>query len=185
MWIAILVPFWMSVIVKNYAFTIILSREGLLSAVVRYFHVGAGPIDLLYTQTAVVIGMLYTMLPYVVVPAYVVFQGIDLELVRAAEGLGASRARAISSIVVPLALPGLFATTAIVFIISIGFYVTPVLLGGLGLPFMATTISQDIFTYYEYTAAAVSGALLLFATLLTLGLSLWLVGRERLERAIA
>jgi putative spermidine/putrescine transport system permease protein len=185
LWMITLMPFWMGVVVKNYAFTIILQRRGIVNDALQLLPGIDEPLRLLYTSPAVVAGILYSLLPYAVLSLYVTFVTIDPDLVRAAEGLGAPRYRALATVVVPLALPGLLATAAIVFVFSIGFYVTPIILGGPQSAFVATLINRQIFSMYDYPAAAASGTLLLLAAILTLAFAWAVVGRERLERAIA
>jgi ABC-type spermidine/putrescine transport system permease subunit I len=104
--------------------------------------------------------------------------------VKAAESLGASRIKALRSVALPLALPGLVATVVIVYVISVGFFLTPVLLGGAASPFTASLIYADIFTYYNVADAAVSGIWLLVGALGVIGVGLVCVGRERLMRAL-
>jgi mannopine transport system permease protein len=149
LWLAILLPTWMGVVVKNYAFVIILGREGVLSAALQDLHLTSGPVDLLYTPSAVIIGMVYTVLPYAVLPLYATFVNISLDLPKAAETLGASRSRAITSVVIPLARPALFATTIIAFVLSLGFYLTPVILGGTSGTFVASLVQNDIFLFFD------------------------------------
>lgn len=181
---AIFIPFWMGSVMKLYAFTILLGREGVVNRVLTAVGVIDQPLHLLYTQPAVIIGMVYQMLPYAVLPAYVAFLSVDLDMVRAAEGLGAARIRAIGSIVLPLSLPGLLAAVIIVFVTSIGFFLTPVLLGGASSPFSSSLIYNSIFTYYNVTDASVSGLWLLVAGLVVIGIGLTVVGRQRLARAL-
>src|SRR5690606_30147449 len=87
-WAAVLVPFWMSVVVKNYSFTLILGRKGVLNSALEALFGPGVMVDVMYTNTAVVIGMLYSMLPYAVLPLFVTFLTIDPELARAAQTLG-------------------------------------------------------------------------------------------------
>jgi mannopine transport system permease protein len=181
LWLAVLVPFWMGTVVKNYAIVILLSQEGPLNKFLGLL--GLGPVSLLYTSTAVGIGMVYTMIPYAALPLYGVFLTIDRSLVDAARSLGASRLRTVRTVVLPLALPGIVASAALVFAISLGFYVTPVLLGGAQTPFMASYIQDYIFTFFDYPLAAAASVILLVVALATLALALCLVGRERLMRA--
>lgn len=183
-WAAVLVPFWMSVVVKNYAFTLLLGRRGVLNSLVESLFGESATVDLLYTNTAVVIGMLYSMLPYAVLPLFVTFLSIDPETAGAAQTLGASRTRAIRTTVVPLAVPGLVATASIVFVITIGFYITPVLLGGPSSMFMATLINQQTFTLFNYPAAATSSVVLIVLAVITLLVAVRAVGVERLKRAL-
>ncbi len=183
LWLAVLAPFWMGTVVKNYAIVILLSAEGPLDKGLEL--VGLGPVSLLYTSTAVAIGMVYTMVPYAAFSLYGVFLTIDESLLDAARGLGASRLRAITSVMLPLALPGIVASGALVFAISLGFYVTPVLLGGAQAPFMASFIQDYVFTFFDYPVASAASVILLVVALLVLGLALALVGRGRLRRAAA
>jgi putative spermidine/putrescine transport system permease protein len=183
LWLAVLAPFWMGTVVKNYAIVIILSAEGPLDKLLELL--GLSAVSLLYTSTAVAIGMVYTMVPYAAFSLYGVFRGIDVSLLDAARGLGASRARAIGTVLLPLAMPGIVASAALVFAISLGFYVTPVLLGGAQAPFMASFIQDYIFTFFNYPLASAASVILLLVALLVLGLALALVGRRRLQRAVA
>jgi mannopine transport system permease protein len=183
LWLAVLAPFWMGTVVKNYAIVILLSAEGPLDKLLELL--GLAPVSLLYTSTAVVLGMVYTMVPYATFSLYGVFLTIDESLLDAARGLGASRVRAITSVMLPLAMPGIVASGALVFAISLGFYVAPVLLGGAQAPFMASFIQDYIFTFFDYPIASAASVILLVVALITLGLALALVGRERLQRGLA
>jgi ABC-type spermidine/putrescine transport system permease subunit I len=181
LWLAVLVPFWMGTVVKNYAIVILLSSEGPLNKLLE--ALGLAPVSILYTSTAVAIGMVYTMIPYAALSLYGVFLTIDESLPRAARGMGASRLYAARTVVMPLALPGIVAASALVFAISLGFYVTPVLLGGAQTPFLASFIGDYIFTFFDYPVAAAASVILLLAAVGTLLAALAVVGRERLMRA--
>lgn len=181
---AVLLPFWMGTVMKQYAWSTLLQGNGVLNSVLVDSGLVDSPVKILYTRLAVVIGMVYQMLPYAVLPAFAAFRSIDLNLVSAAESLGASRPRALVNIVIPLALPGLFATATVVYVISIGFYLTPVVLGGMSTPFTATLIHQNIFVFYSLEAAAFLAVALVLAAVLVLLVSLWAVGGGRLKRAL-
>ncbi len=183
LWLAVLVPFWMGTVVKNYSIVLLLSAEGPLNKVVQ--ALGLGSVSLLYTSAAVAIGMVYTMVPYAALTLYGVFLSVDETLLDAARGMGASRSYAARTVVLPLALPGIVAATALVFAISLGFYVTPVLLGGAQTPFLASFISDYIFTFFDYPVASAASVILLVGAIAVLGGALLLVGRERLGRAVA
>jgi len=182
---AIFVPFWMGSVVKIYAFTALLGRAGVINTLLLNLHLTKEPLHLLYTQPAVVAGMVYQMLPLAVLPMYVAFSSIDIDLIIAAEGLGASRARALLDVVLPLAVPGIFATLVINFVLALGFYLTPVLLGGLTSPFTATLIQQDLFAYSDFADASIGGLMLLAGGIASVTLGYFLVGKERLRRAIS
>jgi mannopine transport system permease protein len=183
LWLAVLAPFWMGTVVKNYSIVILLSAEGPLNKLLGLFDIP--PTSLLYTSTAVGIGMVYTMIPYAAFSLYGVFLTIDESLLDAARSLGASRLRVTRTVVGPLALPGIVASAALVFAISLGFYITPVLLGGAQTPFMASYIQDYIFTFFDYPLASAAAVILLVVALVTLGLALLMVGRQRLLRAVA
>lgn len=183
LWLAVLAPFWMGTVVKNYAIVVLLSAEGPLDKGLE--AVGLAPVSWLYTSTGVAIGMVYTMVPYATFSLYGVFLGIDRSLLDAARGLGASRARSIAGVLLPLALPGIIAGGALVFAISLGFYVAPVLLGGAQAPFMASFIQDYIFTFFDYPTASAASVILLIVALLALGGALALIGRGRLRRSLA
>jgi mannopine transport system permease protein len=183
LWLAVLVPFWMGTVVKNYSIVLLLSAEGPLTKLVE--ALGLGSVSVLYTSTAVAIGMVYTMVPYAALTLYGVFLTVDESLLDAARGMGASRLYAARTVVLPLALPGIVAATALVFAISLGFYVTPVLLGGAQTPFLASFISDYIFTFFDYPVASAASVILLVGAIATLAGALLLVGRGRLARAVA
>jgi putative spermidine/putrescine transport system permease protein len=185
LWSAVIFPLWTSVVVRMYAFTILLQREGIVNGVLQWLHLTSGPLALLYTDTAVALGMLYAMLPYAILPMYATFVNIDEELIRAAESLGASRLGAFLTVIVPLALPSVLAAGAIVFVIAVGFYVTPVLLGGPSSAFLATRIDQQVFMLFDFPAAAATGSVLLVAAILIVGLAWRAVGFERIQRSLA
>lgn len=165
LWVAVLAPFWMSVVVKNYAFILLLRHGGPVSALL--VRVGLlGPDDsLLYSDAAVVVGMFYAMLPYAVLPMFAALSSIDRTLLQAAEAAGASRLRALLDVVVPLSSRAALSTATLVFVVSLGFYVTPVILGGPGKPFLASLAGSHIFDTYD-----LNGAKALATTLLVLAL---------------
>lgn len=183
LWLAVLVPFWMGTVPKNYALLLTIANNGPLNEALA--ALGLGRASLLYTPTAVVVGMVYTMVPYAAFSLYGVFLTIDESLLAAARSMGASRLRATRTITLPLALPGIVASSALVFAISLGFYVTPVLLGGAQTPFMASVIQNYVLTYFDYPVAAAASVILLVAAVVTLAVAFRIVGRERLVRAVA
>ena len=183
-WVAVLAPLWMNIVIKTYAFMIILGRHGILSEAVQALRLTSEPIDLLYTPWAVIIGMLHTMLPYGVLPLFVTFATIDIDLVRAAESLGATRAGAISSVVIPLSLVGILATGTIVFVICLGFYVTPVILGGAQSPYISTLVQGDLFLRFDTVGAATDSAVLTVVAGIIVALASWLLGGRNLKRAL-
>jgi mannopine transport system permease protein len=185
LWSATLFPLWTSVVVRNYAFTILLQRRGVLNTALVSTGIIDEPLGILYTETAVILGMLYTMLPYAILPIYASLVNVDTTLVSAAESLGASRPRAIVGVILPLIAPSVFAAAAITFVVSVGFYITPILLGGPDAPFLATYIDQQLFSLYDFPAAAATASILFLTAALVVGLAWRVVGFEHLRRALA
>lgn len=184
LWAAMIVPFLMGSVLKLYAFTVMLQTNGVVNKGLQAVGLIDKPLDLLYNQFAVVLGLTYQMLPFAVLPLLAGFQSIEPDLARAAESLGAGRLRALCSTVVPLAVPSLLATATVVYVITLGFFLVPAVLGGPSTPFTSALVYQDIFSFYDTTSAAVSSLVLLAGSLLVIGVSYLLVGRERLSRAV-
>lgn len=171
LWLAVMAPFLMSVVVKNYTFIALLQDTGPVAALLAPFGISLS--GFLYAEPAVILGMLYAMIPYAVLPIFAGVKGLDMALVSAAESLGAGRLRTVSGIVLPLLARNLISTASLVFVICIGFYVTPVVLGGPQVPFAATLISSDMFEYFDTAGAnAVAVALLIQAAIVVVVLQL-------------
>lgn len=185
LWAGTIFPLWMSVVVLTYVFTILLQRHGIVNDTLQFIRVTDEPAPLLYNTFAVAVAMVYSLLPLAILPLYATFVNIDEDLVRACESLGASRLRAIAAIVVPLALPAFLAAGAIVFVIALGFYVTPALLGSATEPFLAARVADQVYNQFDVPAAtAGSSILLLIAVVVVVG-TVIAVGPERLRRTLA
>ena len=124
------VPFWTNLLVRVYAWILLLRNGGLVDSGLGLIGLGDGALGILYTNTAVMIGLLYTFLPFMVLPIYTSLEKLDWRLVEAAFDLGANRFQALRRIILPLALPGMLAGTTLVFIPALGNYIIPELLGG-------------------------------------------------------
>jgi ABC-type spermidine/putrescine transport system permease subunit I len=164
--IFVLLPLWTSVLVRTYAWMVLLGRNGVLNRWLIESGLVSDPLPLLHNFAGVLIGMVHVLLPYMVLPVYGAVRRVDPALVAAAEGLGASNWRIFWRIWVPLTLPGIFAGAVIVFVLSLGFFITPALLGGGKVMMMAVLIEQEVHQTLNWPmAAALSGVLLV----LTLG----------------
>jgi ABC-type spermidine/putrescine transport system permease subunit I len=185
LWATILFPLWTSVIVRNYSLTILLQRNGVVNDALQALSVTDQPVRLLYNDIAVVVGMVHSMIPFAALPLYAAFVLIDEELLHAARGLGASSARALTSILLPLAMPSVVATATLVFVVASGFYVTPTVLGGPGSPFVATLVDQQVNSLFDVPGAAAASFLLVaggLAVILVAGLA---VGWRRFEKVLS
>ncbi len=125
---AVMLPFWISLIVRTAAWMVLLQREGVVNAALG--AVGVGPLALMMNRFAVVLAMVHILLPFMVLPLVAAFRGLDPRLPRAAASLGAAPWRVFLRVTLPLCLPGIGAGCVLVFIQALGFYVTPALLGG-------------------------------------------------------
>jgi len=124
------VPFWTNLLVRNYAWILLLRNNGLVEVLLRWLGISDQPIDVLYTPFAIGVGLTYSFLPFMVLPIYASLEKLDLRLVEAAYDLGANRLQALKRVVIPLSMPGIVAGSVLVFVPCLGAYVTPQLLGG-------------------------------------------------------
>jgi putative spermidine/putrescine transport system permease protein len=157
----ILVPFWTSILVRTFAWLVILGNNGLVNRGLLYLGLVELPQKLLFNMVGVQVGMVHVLLPFMVFPLYGVMSRIDLNMVRVARSLGAGPRRAFLHVFLPLSLPGVAAGCILVFLLAIGFYVTPALLGGPGQITLATMIDMMIGTFLNFGFAATLGVLLL------------------------
>ena len=174
-----MIPFFTAILARLYAWTIILGDAGVINTYLLQWGIILHPISLLFNRTAVIIGMVHVMLPYMVIVLYSQMVGIDRSLLDAATSLGASPFAGFRRVFLPLSMPGTYAGTLLVFIISLGFFVTPAVLGGGRDVTIATFVRQEIGVLDWGAATAMSMVLLL----VTVGLFFLLdrvFGTERL-----
>lgn len=124
------IPFWTNLLVRNYAWILLLRNNGLIDGSLNKLGIISEPINVLYTPFATGIGLTYSFLPFMVLPIYASLEKLDFRLVEAAFDLGANRVRALFRVIVPLSAPGIIAGCILVFVPCLGAYVTPELLGG-------------------------------------------------------
>jgi spermidine/putrescine transport system permease protein len=127
---AVMVPFWTSFLIRTYAWVTILKSQGLLNSLALQFQLISEPFEMLYTPGAVVLGLVYTFLPFMILPIYTSVEKLDGALVEAALDLGAGPLRAFQRVIVPLTTPGIAAGVLLVFIPSLGIYAVNDILGG-------------------------------------------------------
>ncbi len=166
----VLLPFWTSILVRTYAWMVLLGREGIVNQFLLWIGATDAPIRLLNTTFAVYVAMVHILLPFTILPLYSVIRGIDGNLMRAAEGLGATPLGVFRQIVLPLSLPGIAAGCLLVFILALGFFITPALVGGPRDLMIAVLIQQqvELFNWPFASALAVlllASALLAFAAI--------------------
>jgi putative spermidine/putrescine transport system permease protein len=173
MFLFVLLPLWISVLVRAFAWVTLLRRQGLINEALM----GAGLIDeplrLIWNEFGIAVGMVHYMIPYAVLPLYASMRDIDPRLVPAARGLGASRLEAFRRVFLPLTRPGIIAATVLVFIFSLGFYVTPAILGGGRTLMIAEYIKLQILDLIRWGLGTMMASTLLIAIILLL----WVMSR--------
>jgi putative spermidine/putrescine transport system permease protein/spermidine/putrescine transport system permease protein len=169
----VLFPVWTSLLVRCYAWLVLLQRRGLVNTWLSDAGLIDLPLRLVHNFTGTTIGMVHIMLPFMVLPLYATMRAIDRDYVRAAANLGATPSQAFRHVYVPLSLPGLAAGIIIVFILCLGFYVTPALLGGGRVMTWSMQIERNVTYHSDWGAASALGVVLLAMALAIF----WAVGR--------
>jgi len=163
--ILVLVPFWTSILVRVAAWIVLLQSEGLVNHALIDLHLINAPLALLFNRTGVIIAMVHILLPFMILPLYSVMKSVPPTYLRAAVSLGSSPLAAFFRVYVPQTYPGIGAGALLVFILSIGYYVTPALLGGADDQMLSYYIAQYTNVTVNWGMACALGALLLTATL--------------------
>ena len=159
--VAVLIPFWTSLLVRTYAWLVLLQKKGLVNNILIDAGIIAEPLKFVHNTTGTLIGMVHIMLPFLILPLYANMRAIDKDCMKAASSLGATPTRAFWTVFLPLSLPGLLAGLLIVFVLCLGFYVTPAILGGGKVIMAAMKISSNIEMYFNWGAASALGVVLL------------------------
>ncbi|MCL4459918.1 MAG: ABC transporter permease [Chloroflexi bacterium] len=164
--IAVILPFLTSLLVRTYAWMVLLGREGLINQLLLKSGLVSSPLQLMHNFIGVHVGMVQILIPYMILPLFSVMVGIDKSLLKAAYNLGATPFQAFWRIFLPLSLPGVAAGSILVFIISLGFFVTPALLGGLRDTTISMLIETQTSQLLNWGFASVLAVVLLVITLL-------------------
>jgi len=164
--ILVLVPFWTSILVRVAAWIVLLQREGLVNKALMSLHLIAEPLTLLFNRAGVIISMTHILLPFMVLPLYSVMKTVPPTYLRAAVSLGSPPLTAFFRVYVPQTWPGVGAGGLLVFILSIGYYVTPALLGGADDQMLSYYIAQYTNVDVNWGMACALGTVLLGATLI-------------------
>ena len=174
--VAVLLPLWTSLLVRTYAWLVLLQRRGLINSWGIELGLWDEPLTLVHNLAGTLVGMVHVMLPFLVLPLYSAMRAIDRNYLRAAANLGAGPLRSFWMVFFPLALPGLTTGALIVFILCLGFYVTPAVLGGGKVIMVSSRIANDIEIFFNWGAASALGVVLLLLT------ALLIFGAMRLTR---
>ena len=164
--LCVIIPLWTAVLVRTYAWLVLLRSKGVINTKLMDLGLISEPLDIAFNLTAVLIGMVHIMLPFLVMPLYASMKAIDTDLMAAASNLGASPARAFRDIYFPLSLPGFLAGCLMVFVLCLGFFVTPAVLGGGTVIMVAMRIEAMVNFFSNWGAASALGVTLLVTTML-------------------
>ncbi len=162
--LTVLLPFWTSLLVRTYAWLVLLQRQGLLNSWAMDIGLWDEPVKLVHNLTGTLIGMVHIMLPFLVLPLYASMKSIDKDYIKAAANLGATPIQSFWTVFFPLSLPGLLAGSLIVFILCLGFFVTPAVLGGGRVIMVSNQITANIELFFNWGAASALGVVLLVTT---------------------
>lgn len=166
----VMVPFWTSFLIRTYAWITVLKQEGLLNGLLQSMHVTTGPLSMLYTPTAVVIGLVYAYLPFMILPIYGSAEKLDNALIEAAYDLGAGPLRAFSAVIVPLTMPGIAAGTLLVFVPAIGMFAITDLMGGAKVPMIGNVIQNQFLQARDWPFGAALGVVFMLMFAVTYGI---------------
>jgi putative spermidine/putrescine transport system permease protein len=164
----ILLSFWISVLVRTFAWIMLLGHNGVLNGWLLAIGLIGEPLELMRNETGVIIGMVQYMIPYAVLPLLANMQGLDQRVMNASRSLGASRWQTFRRVYLPLTTPGIVAASVLVFIVSLGFYVTPAILGGGKVLMMAEYISVQVLITTRWGLAAMLATTMLLGVLVLL-----------------
>lgn len=173
-----LIPLWVSDLVRAFGWIMLLRETGLVSGLLQWSGLAAEPVELLYNDVTVVIGLIYTVVLFMIVPITSTLDGMDDSLIEAGYNLGGSRWTVLRRIVIPYAMPGIVSGCIVVFMLTAGSYLTPILLGGKNSMWFTEQIYDQFITRYNWESGATFGILLLVFTSLVVWLGLRLSGQS-------
>ncbi|HLP09419.1 MAG TPA: ABC transporter permease [Opitutaceae bacterium] len=153
----VMIPFWISFLLRTYAWISLLKGEGLISSLLQGMRLLTGPLDILYTPTAVIIGLVYTYLPFMILPIFTSAEKLDNSMIEAALDLGATPVRAFTQVILPLTKPGIFAGVLLVFVPSIGMFAVTDLMGGARVPMIGNVIQNQFGQARDWPFGAALG----------------------------
>lgn len=178
--VALMVSFWTSSLVRTYAWQILLNDTGLVNEALLGLGVVDAPLSMIRTDFAVYVGMAHVLAPFTILTLYAQMRGIPRELEQAAQSLGARPSSAFLRVTLPLSLPGAAAGGVLAFVIALGFYITPQLLGSARQNYVGTAVVNEIEVFLRPGVGAAESVVLLVVALLTLGIVGRFVGIKRI-----
>ncbi len=173
-----LIPLWVSDLVRSFGWIVLLRETGLVSSFLQWTGMIDGPVELLYNDATVIVGLVYTVMLFMIVPLVSTLDGMDDSLIEAGYNLGGSRWTVLRRIIIPYAMPGIISGCIVVFMLTAGSYLTPILLGGKNSQWFTEQIYEQFITRFNWESGAAFGVLLLLFTSFTVWLGLKLSGQS-------
>ncbi|MBB4953732.1 putative spermidine/putrescine transport system permease protein/spermidine/putrescine transport system permease protein [Agrobacterium vitis] len=164
--VLIMLPLWTSILVRTYGWLVLLRKDGLVNSTLQSLGLTDAPLPLVYNFNGTLIGMVHYMLPLFVLPVYAAMRDIDDNIIRAAASMGASLWHCVRTIILPLSVGGILSGSTIVFIYTLGFFITPAVLGGGKVNPISVRIDRTLSTFQDWGSASALGVLLLVLVLM-------------------
>ncbi len=172
-----LLPLWVSELIRTFGWILLLRETGMISGLLQWIGITNGPVEFLYNDVTVIIGMVYTVMLFMIVPLVSTLDGMDDSMVEAGYNLGGSGFTVLRRIIIPYAMPGIVAGSIVVFMLAAGSYLTPILLGGKNSSWFTEQIYDQFITRFNWESGAAFGFLLLAFTSFVVWLGLRLTGQ--------
>lgn len=173
-----LVPFWVSELVRTFGWMILLRETGVFSNILQYMGLVDGPVEMLYNDTAMMVGLIYTSMLFMVVPLVTTLESLDDSLIEAAYDLGGNGLTVLREVIIPHAMPGIVSGSIVVFMLSLGNYLTPTMLGGKDSLWFTELIYSQFIVRFNWELGAAFGFMLLFLSSFIVWLGLRLTGQN-------
>ncbi len=172
-----LIPLWVSDLIRAFGWILLLRETGVISSFLQWLGILSGPIEMLYNDVTVIIGLVYTVILFMIVPLASTLDGMDNSMIEAGYNLGGRGSTVLRRIIIPYAMPGIASGCIIVFMLTAGSYLTPILLGGKNSSWFTEQIYDQFITRYNWESGAAFGMLLLAFTSIVVWLGLKLTGQ--------
>ncbi len=176
--VLLLVPFWVSELIRVYGWIILLRESGVINYFLLKLHILRQPIEMLYKDATMIMGLVYTTMLFMVIPIIGVMESLDNALIEAAYDLGAKKLTIWSKIIIPYCMPGIMSGSIIVFMLVLGSYLTPKLMGGKNALWFTEQIYNQIIIYFNWNQGAAFGFLLLLMSSLIIFIALKITKQE-------
>ncbi|MBI9088135.1 MAG: ABC transporter permease subunit [Desulfobacterium sp.] len=178
----VIVPFWTSSLIRTYALVILMKANGVINSLLLTLGLVKGPVSILYTDVAVYVGLVYSLLPFMILPLYAVLEKLDTRLLEAARDLGATRVQVFMKVVLPLSLPGVMAGSIMVFLPSLGLFYIPDLLGGAKSMLVGNFIKNQFLTSGNWPFGSAASVFLILVMVSMM--AIYLLVMKRFNRSV-